>query len=93
MTEKTELALFLLEVVSEFDCQAVDMWDTTLTVQDRLGALRSAILWAKLCKFSTLRETERGQLVCDSYKTFKSKKMEIDIFVLMVRNIHFLEQL
>ena len=43
MTEKTELALFLLEVVSEFDCQAVDMWDTTLTVQDRLGALRSAI--------------------------------------------------
>ena len=43
MTEKTELALFLLEVVSEFDCQAADMWDTTLTVQDRLGALRSAI--------------------------------------------------
>ena len=40
MTEKTELAIFLLKVVNEFEFQNENMWDDTLTIQDRLSALR-----------------------------------------------------
>ena len=40
MTNKTELAMFLLMVVREMKVGTVDMWDTSLTVEDRLAALR-----------------------------------------------------
>ena len=40
VTNKTELAVFLLMVVREMKVGAVDMWDTSLTVEDRLTALR-----------------------------------------------------
>ena len=40
VTEKTELAIFLLKVVNEFEFQNENMWDDTLTIQDRLSALR-----------------------------------------------------
>ena len=40
VTEKTELAVFLSNVVSEFEVQDVNKYDTTLTDEDRLAALR-----------------------------------------------------
>ena len=40
VTNKTELAVFLLTVVKEMEVGTVDMWDTSLTVEDRLTALR-----------------------------------------------------
>ena len=40
MTDKTELAEFLVTVVSEMQVGQVDRWDSTLTIQDRLTALR-----------------------------------------------------
>ena len=40
VTDKTELAVFLLMVVKEMQVGTVDMWDTSLTVEDRLTALR-----------------------------------------------------
>ena len=43
MTEKTELATFLLKIVNEFEFQNTNEWDSTLTVQDRLAALRLEI--------------------------------------------------
>jgi hypothetical protein len=43
VTEKTELAIFLMKVVNEFEFQNENMWDDTLTIQDRLAALRFVI--------------------------------------------------
>ena len=50
MTNKTELAVFLVMVVKEMEVGTVDMWSSSLTIEDRLTALRlnECCLFAKL---------------------------------------------
>ena len=43
VTNKTELAVFLLMVVRGMEVGTVDMWSNTLTIEDRLAALRFKI--------------------------------------------------
>ena len=40
VTEKTDLAIFLIDVVQQFKVKEDSMWDTQLSVQDRLDALK-----------------------------------------------------
>ena len=40
VTNKTELAVFLLMVVRGMEVGTVDIWSNSLTIEDRLTALR-----------------------------------------------------
>ena len=84
VTDKTELAMFLVMVVKEMEVGTVDMWSSSLTIEDRLTALRLNQCCLFFFNFPLSRDTERGQLVCEVYKRFEKKNMEVDLFTLMV---------
>ena len=89
VTEKTDLAVFLTEICSNFRFEVKDNWANVdvITEDDELEALRLHIMQkAVKNKGITLNcsETERGRLCRDSYLKLKKKGYKVDLHMIMV---------
>ena len=70
VTEKTELAIFLIDVCADFELDMKENWEkvTVITLDDKLEAL---------C------ETERGALCSQTYKKCAAKGLDVDLVTIM----------